>query len=439
LSTGEQTTAGTSKWTNIIRSSGVKFLVLGTSALLGLLTTRLIIENFGIDSYAQYGLLVGLGALIPFGALGIGAPIMNSIGEAEAPSDDERVRLVLMTSIRILIVAAAVLIALAVVFSLTGSWYAILGDGLLPETGGIAAGLVFFFIALAMPFGIGQRILTGLGKNHISIALSGLQSPIVLLTVIVAISLGASVGSFVAVVPYIALVLIGMLSTYVGGRMIRPALTWARRNALILRGRPGSKIMDQAWPMTVIMIALPVGMQTDRLVLSHVAGVEELATYNLAAQMYLPIGALVSAAGLTLWPMFAAARSDGRTESPFPTSLVFGGIAVAMTAAVTLLAPLLAQIASGGSVELTGLIMLSFSVWMVLQAVQYPMGMYLTSLSGLRFQAFMVTLMVPVNIGLSWYLAQQIGAAGPVIGSAVGVLVFQVVANFIYIRRSSRQ
>ena len=79
--------------------------------------------------------------------------------------------------------------------------------------------------------------------------------------------------------------------------------------------------------MTVIMIALPVGIQTDRIILSHVTTSAELAQYNLASQMYTPIFALVSAAGFTLWPRFAASRAKNKEESPLQLSLVFGAIA----------------------------------------------------------------------------------------------------------------
>ena len=46
----------------------------------------------------------------------------------------------------------------------------------------------------------------------------------------------------------------------------------------------------------------------------------------------------------------------------------------------------------------------------------------------------MVIAMVPVNLALSILLAERVGAAGPVIGSVVGVALFQVVANALYIR-----
>ena len=45
-------------------------LVLPVSAILGIVNTRIIIEHFGQAAYAQYGLLVGIGALLPFADLG---------------------------------------------------------------------------------------------------------------------------------------------------------------------------------------------------------------------------------------------------------------------------------------------------------------------------------------------------------------------------------
>jgi hypothetical protein len=76
---------------------------------------------------------------------------------------------------------------------------------------------------------------------------------------------------------------------------------------------------------------------------------------------------------------------------------------------------------------------------MVCQATKYPLGMFMTDAPGLRYQAFMVVLMVPVNLGLSIVLARRFGAVGPVIGSAVGVFFFQVVANWAYVRHVLRR
>lgn len=427
-------------WYDMVRSGGVKFIALGVSAVLGILITRIIITNFGTDVFAQYGLLVGLGALLPIGVLGVDAPIVNTVAVSEGPGEDSRVRAVLVSSIRVLLVAGAVLLVVVILMSVLGLWDALLGDSLLVPTGAIAAALCMALWSIGMPFGMGAKVLAGLGKNYVTIAISGLQSPVVLLILIIALAVGVDreSGSYIPVVSYAATLLIGVLATVVAARLIRPTLWKAFREAPFPKRFRGAKIIDQAWPMTVIMIALPVGIQTDRIVLSHVTTSAELAQYNLASQMYTPIFALVSAAGFTLWPRFAAARAKNEDESPATLSLVFGAIAACFCLGVSLISGWLANFASGGEVTLGIALLLAFSAWMIIQAFQYPFGMYLTDRTGLRFQALMVTMMLPVNLAISWVLASKYGAVGPVIGSALGVLFFQVVANLIFVRFRTR-
>jgi O-antigen/teichoic acid export membrane protein len=427
-------------WHDIIRSGGVKFVALGISAVLGILITRIIITNFGTDVFAQYGLLIGLGALLPIGVLGVDAPIVNTVAVSEDVGNDRKLQDILVSSIRVLLVAGAVLLVVVLLMSIFGLWDALLGDGLLVTSGAIAAGLCMALWSIGMPFGIGSKVLAGLGKNYISIAVSGIQSPIVLVILLIALALGADreTGSYIPVVSYAATLLIGMIATIIAAKLVRPTLWQAIKRAPFPRRFSGAKILDQAWPMTIIMIALPVGMQTDRIVLSHVATSIDLAQYNLASQMYTPIFALVSAAGFTLWPRFAAARAKNQEESPRGLSLVFGAIAAAFCLGVSLIAGPLAEFASGGEVTLGIWLLVTFSAWMIIQAFQYPFGMYLTDKRGLRFQALMVSLMLPFNLGASWVLAERYGAVGPVIGSAIGVLFFQLIANLIFVRVRTR-
>ena len=128
-------------WYDMARSGGVKFVALGISAVLGILITRIIITNFGTDVFAQYGLLVGLGALLPIGVLGVDAPIINRVAVSEDVSRDARLRAVLVSSIRVLLVAGAILLAVVVLMSVFGLWDALLGDRLSVSTGAIAAAL----------------------------------------------------------------------------------------------------------------------------------------------------------------------------------------------------------------------------------------------------------------------------------------------------------
>ncbi len=442
---GQTAAAGRSRvrlggWHDMIRSGGVKFIALGVSAALGILITRIIITNFGTDVFAQYGLLVGLGALLPIGVFGVDAPIMNTVAVSEDPGRDQKLRAVLVSSLRVLIVAGIVLLAVVILMTVFGLWDALLGDSLLVTTGAIAAALCMGLWSLAMPFGMGAKVLAGLGKNYITIAISGLQSPVVLVILLIALAVGADreTGSYIPVVSYAAAVMIGAIATVIAAKMIKPALWTAFREAPFPRQFPGAKIIDQAWPMTVIMIALPVGVQTDRIILSHVTTSAELAQYNLASQMYTPIAALVSAAGFTLWPRFAAARAKNQDESPMSLAMVFGVIGAAFSLGVSLISGWLANFASGGEVTFGIWLLVAFSAWMIIQAFQYPLGMYLTDKQGLRFQALMVSLMLPFNLAISWYLAEEYGSVGPVVGSAMSVFMFQVIANLIFIRYRMR-
>lgn len=423
---------------NLARSGGVRLLVLPVSALLGILITRLVVDNYGLAAFAQYGLLVGLGALLPFTDLGMSAAVMNAVAASDAPNRDEHVRRVLVTAIRVLICSAGVLSLVAVSITVLGLWPALLGSALLPGSGPTVALACLVLIALAMPLGIGQRVLTGLGRNHVSIAVLGLQTPLVLAVVLLLLWWDVPAGGAIALVAYAATLVLAAVCTVIAARRVRPLSRAVLHQVARPRTFPGARVFDVAWPMLVQMIALPIAMQTDRIVLSHRAGPDVLAEYNLAAQMFIPIWAVVSSAGVTLWPVFARARARGERHSPLPMAALFGGLAAVMAGGVALASPFLADLASGGAIELGGPVVASFAVLMVLQGLKYPLGMYMTDARGLRFQAFAIVAMLPLNVGLSWYLAGPLGAAGPVIGSVVGVACSQLAANYLYVRRSLR-
>jgi hypothetical protein len=425
-------------WAGIKRSAGARMGALAVSAVLGIFITRTIVEQFGLPAYAQYGLLIAIGSLLPFADLGVSAAVMNAVGGSDHPATDERVHRVLVTAFRATTAAGLTIVLVSVALTLTGAWPSLLGSSLMPGSGPLAAGLSLALIGLALPLGVGQRILTGLGRNHISIALSGLQSPLVLAALWVMASLSSSLGGYAAVVAYGATLLVVALCLVFSARTIHPAVTRGLRDALT-RSVRGGKVADVAWPMAIQMIALPMAMQSDRLVLSHVSP-GDLATYNLAAQMWAPVWQVAAAAGISLWPMFAKARTS-QTEaalSPFRAALWFGAAGAGMCLVLTALSGPLADLATGGRLQVELTMALAFSTLMIIQAAKFPLGMAMTDAPGMRFQALMVLLMLPVNVGLSIVLAKEIGAVGPVLGSIVGVLLFQVVANLLYLRRQPR-
>jgi len=430
--------AGRSVWRGIGRSAGARLMVLPVSALLGIVVTRVVVEEYGTASFAQYGLLVGIATLLPFADLGMAAAVMNGVATSDDPARDARVRGVLVSAMRVLLASGAVICLVAVLLTLAGAWPALLGDALLPGSGPVAAMLCLLVVGLTLPLGIGQRVLSAQGRNHQSILLLGLQTPVVLAAVLLLVHLGAPVGGGVAVIPYVVTLLLSGVCTVLALRSLRPAATDALRLVPRVRSVRGEPVFHLAWPMLVQMIALPIAMQTDRIVLSHRVGTDGVAQYNLASQMFTPVWAVVSAAGVTLWPVFAKARAQGRTTSPFPIAAAFGAAGLVVSLVVAAASGWLADLASGGRIALPTGLVVAFVALMALQAFKYPLGMYMTDARGLRAQAAFIVAALPVNVALSWWLAGELGPAGPVVGSVVGVGLSQVVCSALYVRHRLR-
>ena len=415
----------------------MKILVLPISAVLGIVSVRLIIENFGLAAYAQYGLLVAIGNLLPFADLGIAAAVMNVVGASNDPRDDPKVERMLVSSFRLLLVSCSVLLALTAVISALDGWPALLGDALLPISGPTAAAGCLILIAITLVISPGQRVLVGLGRNHVAIGVLGLQTPIVLLGLIIITRTGSPFGPYVAVLPYLALLMLQIVLLVLAGRAIRPTMSRAIRDVPKLRTVRGGAVFDVAWPMLVWMIFTVIAMQTDRLMLSHLSTEHALAEYNLSAQIFLPVLHVVGAAGFALWPIFAKQRSASVKVSPLPISLVFGGAAAAACLVLAFATPLLAQLASGGRVHISVLTIVTFSLLMVFQSLKYPLNVYLTDPPGLRFQVYVLLATLPINLPLSYVLASRLGAPGPLIGSTVAIAL-QYFACLAYAGRQHR-
>lgn len=425
-------------WASVGRSAGVQVVSLVIGTILGIVNTRLIVGHFGKDAFAQFGLLVAIGSLLPFADMGMSAAIINTVGGSDDPRRDPHVRRVLITSIRVLTCSGAVIVGTSLIFSALGLWHGILGDGLIPGSGPVAAGLCLALIGVALPAGFGERVLTGLGKNHVMIAIAAMQTPVIFVALLVMIRFGLDPqGGYLPVLPYFVTLLLAVSAVIAAGRLIKPQIRLALRDAPKLRSVKGGRVSDVAWPMLIQAIALPIAMQSDRVVLSHVSDSSNLATYNLTAQMFMPIVRVVAVSSAALWPIFARARArkDVGSSSPLPIAGGFAAAGAFACLAISLASPWLARVASDGKITISTPMLVAFSAFIVCQAIQYPLGTFLTDAAGLRYQAVLLVLMVPFNLGISIVLGQKYGAVGPVIGSAAAAFIFQALGNLFFVQR----
>jgi O-antigen/teichoic acid export membrane protein len=253
------------------------------------------------------------------------------------------------------------------------------------------------------------------------------------------IALGIPFGDYVSVFSYVANSLVSVICLVIAARLLRPQLGRAIRDIPRVRSVPGVKALNLAWPMLVQMIALPVAMQTDRLLLSHLTTGDELAQYNLSSQLFGMVLQAIAAGGIALWPIYAKARARRQISSPVKPMLVFVAVGLAMAGVLALLSGWIARFVSDGKIALDTWLLVGFVSFVAVQAAKYPLGMYMTDKRGLRFQVWPILFMVPANLAISWWLIGVIGAGGPIIGSMITVLACQVIPNYIYVRRDLRR
>ena len=421
-------------WASVGRTAVTKVLVMGVAGVFGILNSRLIISHFGTDAYAQYGLLATFPSLMPFTDLGIGAVIINAVAGSTDPSHDSFVRRAVTTSVRVLLVSTLAISTLAVAVGLAGWWPALLGGGLM-DGGGRTATVCLLIYAAALPLGIGQRVVVGLGRNATQVLAQGLVSPALTTMLLAAVLARLDAGNEVPIMSYAANTIVSVVCLAVTWRVTGPLLRDVVRGVPRRREVPGIRVIDTAGPQLAQSLVMPIAYGTDRLLLSHLAGVGQLAEYNLGAQLFGLVTQTVVVAGVAMWPQFARARAAGRVESPFRASLVMGGLGAVAALALWATTPWLVPLVSGSAITLTTSLILAYVAGIAVESAKQPLGMYMTDPAGLRFQVVPVMTMVAVNLAASWVLIAPLGAAGPVLGSAVAGLVCQVLPYAWWVRR----
>lgn len=416
-------------------SAVAKVVALAFSGAVAVVTTHIILSQYGVAAYAQYGLLASLASLLPFADLGMSAVVLSAVSTSTDVRNDAELRAKLTSVLRVLLLSALVLMVAGGLVQSFGWWPSLLGGGLDSDRGGYVAFACIAVFAVTMPFGVGQRILIGLGRNHVQVLLSAVAAPLILLMALALPQAGPSAMQFVGALPYVAIMVVAIVTFAVAWRGVAPALGAAVRDVPRRRLVPGRPVMNLAWPSMVQLVAVPLSLQSDRVLLSHLGSTLQLATYGLAAQLFGLVLQTVNTAGISLWPIFARARADGHILAPYRASLGFAGAAAIVAGGLALLLPWIVPLVSDGRVRLELPLVMAFVAYVCVHAAKYPLGMYMNDLAGLRFQVLPIILMLPANVGLSVLLIPRFGAAGTVLASALTVLVFQVATSAWYVRR----
>lgn len=415
----------------VFRTVGIRGLSLPVTALCSLAVASIVISETGASGYGAITVVSNLFLLIPFADLGLGSVLMSRIAQMDSSSGVNRAMESIAAVLRVLLVSAGVVSAVALAGVYLFHWSDVLAVTVLnPQQMDAATALALITFAASIPLSVGQRVLIGLNKNDVSTAVLALNSVIALAYTFAISATSAPPALFVIAQP------LGLLVTSVVLTWL--ALRWVRFDLRFLTKRPTARL--HLWaagiPMLLTTTAVTIAIQSARIVLSHQSTVDEVAEYSLLMQFYFPLWSLFSVAGFVLWPRFARSRAAGADVWPALRSatVVFAAIGVACAVGMLLLAAPLGRIVSGNLIELPFAVVAAGGLALIIQAAQLPTGMALTSRRGLRFQAVCAGLMMVSALTTSWMLTPAFGSAAPLFTLCSSVLVFQVIPGLLFAR-----
>ncbi|MFE3189503.1 lipopolysaccharide biosynthesis protein [Nocardia sp. NPDC059240] len=400
-------------------------------ALLGLANTAIIVRQTGAAVFGLVSLIATVTLLFPFADLGIGATVLSASAELDR---DPRAADVIRRAYRVLAGVAAGLVAAAFVVLATGRWAALTGFSSGPQDGwAITVAAVLF--ALTIPAGLGVRILIGIDRNELATLVLMSCPAFALLTTLTLSAAGVSP------IWYCVSALVGVLAGQSVGTVVALRLSGLGRSAFAAVEGPGTRLLAGSLWLFVVGVGLPAGLQTGRLLLSHLSTPQELSRYALTAQIYGVAWSVISTAGLAYWPVFVK-RRGASTETVriwWRLTGIFVAIAVLGAAALGGLGPWAASILSGGRIDVSFELALAFGALLVAQSAHLPANVLLTRPKEARWQAGWTVAMAAISIGLGIVVAARFGAVGVVAAAALGTLLAQVIPDLAWVPRLVRR
>ncbi|APA96532.1 lipopolysaccharide biosynthesis protein [Nocardia seriolae] len=412
---------------------GTLYRIAGTPivALLGLANTAIIVRHTGSAVFGLVSLIATVTLLFPFADLGIGATVLSASAQLR---HDPLAADVIRRAYRVLLGVAAGSTVIAIAILATGRWTLLTGLSSGPEDGwAITVAAILF--ALTIPAGLGVRILIGIDRNELAtLVLMSCPAFALLTTLLLA-------AADVSPIWYCVSALVGVLAGHGVGTVAALRLSGLGRSVFARVGDRRARLLAGSLWLFLVGVGLPAGLQTGRLLLSHLSTPDELSRYALTAQLYGVIWSVISTAGLAYWPVFVKRRgaSAETVRIWWRITAIFVAIAAVGTAALAALGPWAASILSGGRIGVSSGLALAFGALLVAQSAHLPANVLLTRPNEARWQALRTVVMAALSIGGGILVAAHFGAVGVVVAAALATLLAQVLPDLAWVPRLVRR
>lgn len=403
-------------------------LIAGFGA--NVLAIAVLSRQHGSSAYAAFAIVASLVNLLPFADLGLGASIVNATSDRSAARLTRgQYRRTVSKARDFMMIFMLLVIGISALAYYVFSFDGLLGN--LADTPGIpeATAYTFACIALAIPLGMGGRVLQGLGRM-IDVVRIGLVGPIVQVCIYIPLmTLGAPAYAYFwgPGTAYLATAAVGY---FVARRRYGLRLNLPFTSLFSADSR-GTSLWRTAAPFLIVSVGMTIGFQSHRVLLSHFGTTQNVAEYSLVAQFLGPLLAITGVVGQNLWARYRKDLHDNSLSiSAYKHHLViFAFIGLSFATALFFLAPTAATILSDGQVSPTILLAVGAAAYLLVTAIHQPSAMLLSDTRGLWFQAACVVLVAASTVALIVLAVPTLGAAAPYLAMAASMLVLQVLPS----------
>lgn len=397
----------------------------GVNLVVGLVVTPVLLHRLGAEGFGAWTLALTIAGYVGMVELGLGVATVRQLASSLALGDSERASIVASSArTTYLVMAGAGVVVLGVLVT---------APGMVVNTGGVSAdrtrvavailgiGYLLSLIASVYPaiaIGAGRADLGTTIGIVVRVATAAAQVAVVLVTdSLVALSLVTAVG-----------VVGGMLAVRAVTRRFFPGVIvrfdLARRTVVRL-------LLSSGWRNAAIAIAAAVAIQSDVIVVGAILGPVAVATYGIAVRASTMAISLATRATDVLVPTFAHAteREDTRRTVTALRESVFLTRAILVPALVVFVAfgkPLL-ELWLGDAPANTNVVLVLLVLGAVVAAPGHSSFILLTGMNRLNFMLVGASMTAIANLGLSILLTWRVGIIGPVLGSLIAWVIWDLV------------
>lgn len=400
--------------------------VVGLASLAG---SHLVISASGVRGFSYFGLIASVPSLMPISDFGLSAAVTDAA--AKYGPIDHRTHSEFEAATKRLVFVGLLGVILAAIPTLFGLWHVVLN---VRASASLNMGtyIILAEFLLALPLGVGQRLLLGLNRQGLATLLQSLGTVISVLSMYFYYLSGGTDFIVYGVV-------------FSGGPAIGNGLCWLVAKSTLSKTLKSSSLQTRAitedlkrvaLPMAIISIVLPLVFQSDRLLISWLTTRSELDDYSVACVLFFPLLSLSQVSGQTLWPIFLKSKvTGGDIKNDYSTSLyLFGVLGLIIGCGYGAVGPWAMAIVSGQRTHSHSLFIM-FAVFLVVFTVATPAGMFLMDERGRMWQAKESVAALILKVALTCFLTPTYGAFGAILATLLALTVCLYLPNWIAVKR----